>query len=57
MEQQDLILKTIDDFHKSEITLVEWETPLLARLGYPLAPKAVCSPRVMPQLMFLADLS
>ncbi|KAM0467925.1 hypothetical protein ACHAP7_011432 [Fusarium lateritium] len=33
------MLKTLNDFRDSNITLVEWETPLLQRLGYPLAPK------------------
>ncbi|KAM0443265.1 hypothetical protein ACHAQK_003628 [Fusarium lateritium] len=33
------MLKTLEDFRDSSITLVEWETPLLQRLGYPLAPK------------------
>lgn len=36
------VLKVLSDLKKSKITLVEWETPLLERLGYPLAPKAVC---------------
>ncbi|RBA18134.1 hypothetical protein FPRO05_11150 [Fusarium proliferatum] len=34
------VLKVLNDLKKSKITLVEWETPLLERLGYPLAPKA-----------------
>jgi hypothetical protein len=35
------MLKTLHDFRDSNITLVEWETPLLRRLGYPLASKPV----------------
>lgn len=38
------VLKVLSAFKKSNILLVEWETPLLQRLGYPLAPKAVCEP-------------
>ncbi|EEU34537.1 uncharacterized protein NECHADRAFT_88832 [Fusarium vanettenii 77-13-4] len=37
--------ETLSDFEQSNIILVEWETPLLRRLGYPLAPK--------PDLVFL----
>ncbi|GKU08724.1 unnamed protein product [Fusarium langsethiae] len=33
------VLKTFTEFRKSNITLIEWETPLLQRMGYPLALK------------------
>ncbi|KAJ0162206.1 hypothetical protein CTA2_4927 [Colletotrichum tanaceti] len=33
------VLRTLEGFGASNITLVEWETPLLSRLGYPLASK------------------
>ncbi|EFQ36246.1 hypothetical protein CGRA01v4_14968 [Colletotrichum graminicola] len=32
------VLRTLEGFEASNITIVEWETPLLRRLGYPLAP-------------------
>ncbi|KAF6826208.1 hypothetical protein CMUS01_09544 [Colletotrichum musicola] len=35
MDQQ--VLRTLKGFGSSKITIVEWETPLLRRLGYPLA--------------------
>ncbi|UZP46398.1 hypothetical protein NXS19_014210 [Fusarium pseudograminearum] len=41
----DCVHKILTEFQRSDITLVEWETPLLQRLGYPLAPK--------PDLIFL----
>ncbi|KAF5693588.1 hypothetical protein FDENT_1820 [Fusarium denticulatum] len=34
------MLKILSEFKKARITLVEWETPLLRRLGYPLASKS-----------------
>ncbi|KAK2058803.1 hypothetical protein LY76DRAFT_513402 [Colletotrichum caudatum] len=34
------VLRTLEGFETSKITIVEWETPLLSRLGYPLAPKS-----------------
>ncbi|KAM0224760.1 hypothetical protein ACHAQD_001554 [Fusarium lateritium] len=39
LPSDERMLKTLNDFRDSNITLVEWETPLLRRLGYPLAPK------------------
>ncbi|KAF5642518.1 uncharacterized protein FTJAE_3675 [Fusarium tjaetaba] len=33
----DQVLKILNEFKENKITLVEWETPLLQRLGYPLA--------------------
>ncbi|KAF5602204.1 uncharacterized protein FSUBG_7879 [Fusarium subglutinans] len=36
----DRVLKVLSEFKEYKITLVEWETPLLQRLGYPLASKA-----------------
>ncbi|KAF4428241.1 hypothetical protein FACUT_9498 [Fusarium acutatum] len=33
----DCVLKVLSEFKESKITLVEWENPLLQRLGYPLA--------------------
>ncbi|KAF5987896.1 hypothetical protein FCOIX_788 [Fusarium coicis] len=33
----DQVLKILSEFKKNKTTLVEWETPLLQRLGYPLA--------------------
>ncbi|KAG5812433.1 hypothetical protein H9Q74_010738 [Fusarium xylarioides] len=36
----DRILEVLHKFKESKITLVEWETPLLQRLGYPLAPQS-----------------
>ncbi|KAF5690418.1 hypothetical protein FCIRC_871 [Fusarium circinatum] len=36
----DRVLKVLRRFKESQITLVEWETPLLQRLGYPLAPQS-----------------
>ncbi|SPJ79393.1 uncharacterized protein FTOL_07784 [Fusarium torulosum] len=39
LPSDERMLKTLKDFRDSNITLVEWETPLLQRLGYPLAPK------------------
>ncbi|RBR00456.1 hypothetical protein FVER53590_30326 [Fusarium verticillioides] len=36
----DRALQVLRKFRESKITLVEWETPLLKRLGYPLAPEA-----------------
>ncbi|CVL03827.1 uncharacterized protein FMAN_14975 [Fusarium mangiferae] len=36
----DRVLKVLRKFKVSSITLVEWETPLLQRLGYPLAPQS-----------------
>ncbi|KAF5551291.1 hypothetical protein FMEXI_3409 [Fusarium mexicanum] len=36
----DRVLKVLSEFKVHKITLVEWETPLLRRLGYPLASKA-----------------
>ncbi|KAF5586360.1 hypothetical protein FPCIR_7970 [Fusarium pseudocircinatum] len=36
----DRMLKILSEFKKNNITLVEWETPLLRRLGYPLASKS-----------------
>ncbi|KAF5560219.1 hypothetical protein FNAPI_4387 [Fusarium napiforme] len=36
----DQVLKILSEFKKNKITLVEWETPLLQRLGYPLAPQS-----------------
>ncbi|CAJ0553224.1 Ff.00g117360.m01.CDS01 [Fusarium sp. VM40] len=39
LPSDERMLKTLNDFRDSNITLVEWETPLLQRLGYPLAPK------------------
>ncbi|KAF5558907.1 hypothetical protein FPHYL_7248 [Fusarium phyllophilum] len=36
----DRALKVLSHFKKANITLVEWETSLLRRLGYPLASKA-----------------
>lgn len=41
LPSDERMLKTLKDFRDSNITLVEWETPLLQRLGYPLAPKPV----------------
>jgi hypothetical protein len=38
----DQVLKILSEFKKNKITLVEWETPLLQRLGYPLAHQPVC---------------
>ncbi|KAG4262885.1 hypothetical protein FPRO03_10248 [Fusarium proliferatum] len=38
----DRVLKVLRKFRESSITLVEWETPLLQCLGYPLAPQSVC---------------
>ncbi|CCT75793.1 uncharacterized protein FFB20_00885 [Fusarium fujikuroi] len=34
------VLNVLRKFSDSKITLVEWETPLLQRLGYPLAPQS-----------------
>ncbi|OHE95861.1 hypothetical protein CORC01_08858 [Colletotrichum orchidophilum] len=34
------VFRTLKGFDKSKITIVEWETPLLSRLGYPLASKS-----------------
>ncbi|KAK2034104.1 hypothetical protein LX32DRAFT_579614 [Colletotrichum zoysiae] len=34
------VFKTLEGFENSKITIVEWETPLLRRLGYPLASKS-----------------
>ncbi|KAL2760906.1 hypothetical protein ACRALDRAFT_1053534 [Sodiomyces alcalophilus JCM 7366] len=36
----DRVIKTLKDLETSNITLVEWEHPLLTRLGYPLVPKS-----------------
>ncbi|GKT46279.1 uncharacterized protein ColSpa_06460 [Colletotrichum spaethianum] len=33
------VLQALEGFQKSKITIIEWETPLLSRLGYPLASK------------------
>ncbi|KAM0436870.1 hypothetical protein ACHAPT_002583 [Fusarium lateritium] len=44
-ELDPCVHETLSDFEKSNIILVEWETPLLRRLGYPLALK--------PDLLFL----
>jgi hypothetical protein len=41
LPSDERMLKTLHDFRDSKITLVEWETPLLRRLGYPLAAKPV----------------
>jgi hypothetical protein len=41
LPSDERILKTFSNFRDFNITLVEWETPLLQRLGYPLAPKPV----------------
>jgi hypothetical protein len=41
LPSDERMLKTLNDYRDSNITLVEWETPLLQRLGYPLAPKPV----------------
>ncbi|KAK1597935.1 uncharacterized protein LY79DRAFT_539582 [Colletotrichum navitas] len=39
------LLRTLEGFETSKITIVEWENPLLRRLGYPLSSK--------PDLIFL----
>ncbi|KAK1970153.1 hypothetical protein LY78DRAFT_744618 [Colletotrichum sublineola] len=39
------VFKTLEGFGNSKITIVEWGTPLLIRLGYPLTPN--------PDLIFL----
>ncbi|KAM0367123.1 hypothetical protein HYE67_005604 [Fusarium culmorum] len=45
LEIDNCVHKILTEFQNNGITLVEWETPLLRRLGYPLAPK--------PDLIFL----
>ncbi|KAF5242910.1 hypothetical protein FAUST_3077 [Fusarium austroamericanum] len=45
LEMDDCVHMILNEFQRSDITLIEWETPLLRRLGYPLAPK--------PDLIFL----
>jgi hypothetical protein len=37
------IVQVLERFEQAGISLVEWETPLLCRLGYPLTLKPVCS--------------
>lgn len=43
LEIDDCVHKILPEFQNNGITLVEWETPLLRRLSYPLAPKPVHS--------------
>ncbi|GKT92624.1 hypothetical protein CT0861_01997 [Colletotrichum tofieldiae] len=38
-EMDHQVSRTLEGFGNSKITVVEWETPLLRRLGYPLASK------------------
>lgn len=49
------VLNVLRKFNESKITLVEWETPLLQRLGYPLAPQSVCPKHNKPFTMLTFD--
>lgn len=53
---EERILKTLRDFRDHNITLVEWETPLLRRLGYPLTEKPVSSRGAVTNCLLLISL-